>query len=71
MRVGSCSISSSIPVPSFEDILNISSSLDPIKLCICLETLSISTSTESILLMTGIISNPASIAAYECAKVCA
>ena len=49
MRVGSCSISSSIPVPSFEDILNISSSLDPIKLCICLETLSISTSTESIL----------------------
>jgi hypothetical protein len=48
MRVGSCSISSSIPVPSFEDILNISSSLDPIKLCICLETLSISTSTESI-----------------------
>ena len=56
-----------MPIPSFEDILNISSSLDPIKLCICLETLSISTSTESILLMTGIISNPASIAAYECA----
>ena len=56
-------MSSETPSPVFAEILKISSSLEPIRLCICWDTFDISASTESILLMTGIISNPASIAA--------
>ena len=61
----------STPIPSLADISKISSSLDPIKLKICFFTDFTSASIESILFKTGMISNPASIAAYECANVCA
>ena len=69
IKSGICFINSLTPNPLFADILKISSSRAPIRLKICFDTFSMSTSIESTLLITGIMSRPASIAAYECANV--
>ena len=58
------SSTSSIPIPAFAEVKTISDSLQPIKSMICCLTDSnvVAALGKSILLITGIISNPASIA---------